>query len=414
MLVVVAYDISNDRRRTRLHKRLKDFGAPVQYSVFECELEKAEINKLQHAVDEIVRQGDDVQYYFLCAACAARVARSETSPRRRKKAPPEEFVVVADEDEAGEQPSFYEAVGEYSLMAQVCDGRNLRAAWKKVKANRGCAGVDKETLADFAKKVGRNLARLQDELLSSTYMPAPVLRVSIPKPNGGRRTLGIPTVRDRVAQQAVYRVIGAIWEPVFSDASYAYRPGRSVGKALRAIERLRDRGFRWVVDADINDYFDNIDHGLLIRMVRKKVEEPHILRLISLWLKAQAFDGKVSIERLRGVPQGGVISPLLANIYLDYLDKELLDENYHLVRYADDFLILCNDKAKARQAVLKTEQILGELKLSLNRKKTRMTSFRDGFEFLGAYFIDNLRLPGKKARARSRLRWRLPGDRKRR
>jgi len=403
MFVIVAYDISDDKRRTRLHKRLKDFGVPVQYSIFECELEKREVARMKIEVGKIVDRSDNIKYYFLCAACA-RKAFGTLAPVKT----PSLFVVTDAGEDAGDEKVSLLPVYQYSLMAQVCDPQNLRLAWKRIKANRGCAGVDRITLAKFAKNASRNLAGLQAELLNGAYRPAPVRRVSIPKSGDGVRWLGIPTVRDRVAQQAVYLVLGAIWDPTFSEVSFAYRPGRSVGKALKMIERLRNRGFTWVVDADINGYFDNIDHELIIQMVAEKIDDEHILRLISLWLKAQAFDGKYYMERLRGVPQGGVISPLLANIYLDYMDKKVLKEDYRLVRYADDFVILCNDKAKAEQAVTDVKAILGELKLELNPEKSRITSFKDGFEFLGTLFVGKMRLPGKKARAKSKMRWQLP------
>ena len=404
MFVIVAYDISSDKRRTKLHKRLKDFGTPVQFSVFECELEKREIDQMQKEVNNIITRGDDVKFYFLCAACARKAFGTVPTVKT-----PKLFVITEDgEGESSDSDAPHSGIDQYGLMAQVCDPQNLRQAWKRVKTNRGCAGVDRVTLAKFAKNASRNLSILQAELLDGTYRPAAIRRVSIPKDDGGVRWLGIPTVRDRVAQQAVYLILGAIWDPTFSEVSFAYRPGRSVGKALRMIEGLRNHGFIWVVDADINAYFDNIDHELLIRMVAEKVDDEHILYLITLWLKSQAFDGKHYLEMLRGVPQGGVISPLLANIYLDYLDKKVLKDDYRLVRYADDFVILCNDKAKAAQAVTDVKVILGELKLELNPEKSRITSFKDGFEFLGTLFVGNMRLPGKKARAKSKMRWQLP------
>lgn len=403
MFVIVAYDVSDDKRRTRLHKKLKDFGVPVQFSVFECELEKHEVEQMHQEVHKIIARGDDVKYYYLCAACARKACGTVPTAKT-----PKLFVITEDGAEGSEDiEAPLSAIDQYSLMAQVCDPQNLRQAWKLVKSNRGCAGVDRITLAKFAKNASRNLAILQAELLDGTYIPAAVRRVSIPKDDGGVRWLGIPTVRDRVAQQAAYLVLGTIWDPTFSEVSFAYRPGRSVGKALRLIEGLRNHGFIWVVDADINAYFDNIDHELLMRMVAEKVDDEHILRLISLWLKSHAFDGKHYLERLRGVPQGGVLSPLLANIYLDYLDKKVLKVDYRLVRYADDFVILCNDRAKAAQAVTDVKVILGELKLELNPEKSRITSFKDGFEFLVTLFVGNMRLPGKKARAKSKMRWQL-------
>jgi len=407
MLVIVCYDITDDRRRNALHKRLKRFGEPVQYSVFECPCTRGELVAMKREVAEIITREDDVRYYRLCAACESRLAPGQ---RKRRKEP--SFVITGEpgdgtalEGRAATTSAI--EVEPFGLMAQACSYRNLQEAWKRVKSNRGCAGIDRITVRRFSLRLSRNLSRLRTELLNGTYTPQPLKLVLIPKKSGGMRSLGIPTIRDRVAQQAVYRVIAPVWEPHLSEASFAYRPGRSVGKAVRVVEKWRSRGYIWVVDADINSYFDNVDHGMLMEMVSSRIDDKKIIELISAWLKVQAFDGKRYTERLRGVPQGGVISPLLSNIYLDYLDRKLLDEHYRLVRYADDFIILCNDRLAARQAVRRAESILGELRLELNEKKTRITSFKEGFEFLGIFFKGGLRLPGRAKRAKSAFRWRI-------
>jgi len=401
LLVVVCYDIPDDRRRVRLHKLLKNYGEPVQYSVFECALGRGEFDFLKSDVAQVIKREDNVRYYRLCAACEAKL---QPSHKRRDKPL---FIITENPGEKEAEAVVTPGIGSYSLMAQVCNKKNLREAWKRVKSNRGCAGGDRITLRKFALRLSRNLSRLRIELLDGTYEPQQLLLVKIPKKTGGQRTLGIPTVRDRIAQQSVYRVIAPIWEPHLSEASFAYRPGRSVGKAIRIIEKWRNRGFAWVVDADINSCFDNIDHDMLLDMVSARIDDQHVMNLISKWLKVRASDGKNLIERMRGVPQGGVIPPLLANIYLDYLDRKLLDEHYKLVRYADDFVVLCNNQEMAQRAVQRVEVILRELKLELNDRKTRITSFKDGFEFLGVFFKGRLRLPGQQARSKSRIKWRF-------
>lgn len=408
MYVAVTYDISDDRRRTKLHKRLKDFGVPVQYSVFECDLEPSDVRALKATVAKVIKpQEDHVRYYHLCAECAGKIEATMGGTARFGEA----IVVGEMEEDYEAEPSKFVSVGEYSQMAEACAADNLRLAFKHVDSKRGCAGVDTVTLSKFAKNLRENLFKLQAALLDGTYKPLPVRRVFIPKKDGGRRPLGIPTVRDRVAQQAVYQVIGPIWDPEMEEVSFAYRPGRSVGKAVKAITKLRDRGYEWVVDADINDYFENIDHKMLMDMVATKISDKHILRLVDMWLKAQVLDGKRLTEHLKGTPQGGVISPLLANIYLDYMDKKLLADGYKLVRYADDFVVLCSNKASASRAVKRVEEVLSDLKLELKAEKTRITSFGDGFEFLGNVFAGKLVLPAKKL-ARSRFgRWTWKGKR---
>ena len=286
---------------------------------------------------------------------------------------------------------------------QVLEDANLLTAWYKVRANKGCAGIDRESIDDFERRLMANLALLRDEVIYRTYRPRPLFRVHIPKKSGhGLRALSIPTVRDRVLQTAVALVLTPVFEAEFEECSYAYRPGRSVDMAVRRVERLRDQGFIWVVDADIHSYFDEIDHARLLSEVEKQVQDQEILHLIRLWLTVEVVDGKKRFRLRKGVPQGSPLSPLLANLFLDRLDEAMLDENLRLVRFADDFLILCRRKQSADQALEFTADLLESLRLSLNREKTRVVDFNQGFRFLGVEFIRSLALKTKYPASRSR------------
>ena len=267
---------------------------------------------------------------------------------------------------------------------------NLHQAWSKVYENQGCAGVDRQTLAAFAEHLHLNLGTLRDEVLHETYQPLPLLRVELEKPTGGKRPLSIPSVRDRVLQTAVTRVIEPVFEAGFEDCSFAYRKGRSVEQAVNRIQCLQRQGYQWVVDADIQSFFDNIDHTLLMQEVGKLIADTGLLRLIQQWLQAAVIDGERQFSMHKGVPQGSPIAPLLSNLYLDHLDEALLDNNLCLVRFADDFLILCKSQDRAEQALEITDDLLGELRLKLNTRKTQIVHFDQGFRFLGVQFIRSL------------------------
>ncbi|MFA5925043.1 MAG: reverse transcriptase domain-containing protein [Methylococcaceae bacterium] len=228
---------------------------------------------------------------------------------------------------------------------------NLHQAWSKVYENQGCAGVDRQTLMAFAGQLHLNLETLRNEVLYETYQPQPLLRVPVEKPDGGQRLLSIPTVRDRVLQTAVTRVIEPLFEAEFEDCSFAYRKGRSVEQALERIQCLQRQGYQWVVDADIQGFFDNIDHTLLMMEVGKFITDTGLLRLIQLWLRATVVDGNRQFVLHKGVAQGSPLAPLLSNLYLHHLDEALLDNNLCLVRFADDFLILCKSQNRAEQAL---------------------------------------------------------------
>jgi group II intron reverse transcriptase/maturase len=273
---------------------------------------------------------------------------------------------------------------------EVLTDYNLLAAWVKVRENRGGPGADGVSIEDFERGLMQGLDGLRKEVLAGTYRPRPLLRVEVPKRGGGVRPLSIPALRDRVVQTAVALRLTPVFEAEFEDVSFAYRRGRSVDQAVARIERLRDEGYRWVADADIRNFFDEIDQDLLMREVETLVKDPGILGLIRLWLRAEVQDGDRSYRLTRGVPQGSPLSPLLSNLYLDRLDEALLNENLKLVRFSDDFVVLCRNRSAAEQALELTGEVLEGLKLALHEEKTRVVDFDHGFRFLGVQFIRSM------------------------
>ncbi len=266
----------------------------------------------------------------------------------------------------------------------------LHQAWSKAYENQGCAGVDRQTLMAFAGQLHLNLETLRNEVLYETYQPLPLLRVELEKPDESLRLLSIPTVRDRVLQTAVTRVIEPLFEAEFEECSFAYRKGRSVEQALERKQSLQRQGYHWVVDADIQGFFDNIDHTLLMMEVSKLITDVGLLRLIQQWLHATVADCNRKFVLHKGVAQGSPLAPLLSNLYLHHLDEALLDNNLCLVRFTDDFLILCKSRNRAEQALELTDSVLRQLRLSLNTRKTRIVHFDQGFRFLGVQFIRSL------------------------
>jgi RNA-directed DNA polymerase len=289
----------------------------------------------------------------------------------------------------------------YSLSDKVHATRTLALAFAKVEANKGAAGVDGVSVERFAACSDRYLAELAVELREGKYRPQPVKRVDIPKGDGRTtRPLGIPAVKDRVAQQAVRLVIEPIFEHAFADGSYGFRPGRSCHDALRDVDRLIKEGFTHVVDADLRSYFDSIPHERLVARVAEKVSDGRILDLIRGWLTADILKGLEQWTPTAGTPQGGVLSPLLANIYLDPLDRLMAARGFRMVRYADDFVILCATPGEAEEALAVVGAWVAENGLMLHPDKTHVGDCRQpgqGFEFLGYRFEAGRRLVRKKS-----------------
>lgn len=282
------------------------------------------------------------------------------------------------------------------LYNQMALPDTLFQAWNKVVSNDGMAGYDKQSITDYSWRIEKHLADLGTQLLTGTYEPQPLLKLVMLKPSGKLRTLLIPTVMERVAQTAAAMVLTPLVESELGANTFAYRKGLSRMTAAREIERLRNLGYNWVVDADISSFFDTVDHSLLFQRLRELCDDEELLMLISRWLTALIVDGhKPKVKNTTGLPQGCPISPMLANLYLDKFDECIEKEGFKLVRFADDFLILCKSKPKAEAALQLSESALAELKLQLNNEKTRITTFSEGFKYLGYLFIRSLVLPTK-------------------
>lgn len=279
----------------------------------------------------------------------------------------------------------------YSLYGQLLNKQRLYEGYKKVRKAKGAAGIDGQSLSDFALNLDGNLDQLLTELRDKSYRPQPVRRVEIPKDSGGIRLLGIPAVRDRIVQQVLADILTPIYDPHFHPSSYGYRPGRSAHDAIdKSTLFIRRYGRRHVVDMDLSKCFDRLDHGLILQSLRRRVSDGSILRLVERFLKSGVMvDGVLHTTEL-GSPQGGVISPLIANIYLDVFDQAMRKRNHRIVRYADDILILCSSRKAAEHALEVATQILEqELKLVINRDKTHIAHSDDGIAFLGVEIASN-------------------------
>jgi len=293
----------------------------------------------------------------------------------------------------------------FSLIDKVGAPKTLDAAWAKVRSNRGAAGVDGVSLERFAAGSEAYLSELSRALRTGTYRPQPVKRVEIPKGDGRTRPLGIPAVKDRVAQAAVKLVIEPIFEAQFLDVSYGFRPGRGCHDALRAVDEAIKEGFTFVVDADLQSFFDSIPHEPLMRQVEARISDGRVLDLLESWLKAEVMAGLERWTPTAGSPQGAVISPLLANIYLHPLDALVTSLGHRMVRYADDFVILCQDREEADRALAAVRRWVEDAGLRLHPDKTHVGDCRqigEGFDFLGYRFEAGRRLVRKKSLQRLR------------
>lgn len=261
-------------------------------------------------------------------------------------------------------------------------------SWRKVRANKGAHGLDRVTIHMYEQDVETHLRELQRKLMEDRFEPTAVRRVFIPKASNPkqRRPLGIPTVTDRICQQAIHQVLNPVFEPTFSARSFGFITGRTAHHAIATAIRDAKEGFRFAVDADIDSFFDRLDCDVVMSHVCAKVADGRVLRLIEAFLKAGVCENSVVSVPTEGTPQGGVISPLLSNIVLDTFDKAIEARGWRLVRYADDFVILTKTAAEATEAMAYASEVLGKLKLKLHETKTRLTNFNDGFEFLGFRF----------------------------
>lgn len=273
----------------------------------------------------------------------------------------------------------------YSLFDKIYQKENLAEAFKQVKQNHGAPGVDGVTVEKYESELSENLELIQTELKTKTYTPSPVRRVMIDKPDGGKRPLGIPTVKDRVVQQAVVNKMNPIFDDGFHPSSYGYRKGRSQAQAIeKATQFARKYQFRFAVDMDLSKCFDRLDHEFLINEVAKKISDGSVLWLIRTFLKSGALEDGRFIETEEGSPQGGVISPLLSNIYLNVFDQEMKARGIRIVRFADDILIFAVSKAEAgNYKALATMILEKQMKLTVNKEKTHITSLEQGIDFLG-------------------------------
>jgi len=273
----------------------------------------------------------------------------------------------------------------YSLYDKMLIRENLVKAFKKVKSAKGAGGVDGQSINDFAKSVDANIDQLLTELSGKTYRPQPVRRKEITKPTGGVRLLGIPTVRDRVVQQALLNLLQPIFDPEFHPSSYGYRPGRSSHNAItKATMFIREYERKWVVDMDLSKCFDTLNHDLIINSFRKRIKDGSILTLLEQMLKSGVMTDEGWQSSEIGSPQGGVISPLVANVYLDDFDQEMMQRGHRIIRYADDILILCQSKKSAVNALHQATKYLEEdLHLTVNQTKTHICHSFKGVNFLG-------------------------------
>ena len=288
----------------------------------------------------------------------------------------------------------------FSLMDKVYSLKNLKSAWARVQLNAGAAGIDRQTIDLFAKNEEWELQQLHEQLRDGSYRPQAVRRTWINKPGSTeKRPLGIPAVRDRVVQTALRHVLEPIWDAEFAETSYGFRPGRGCRDALRRVDELLKQGHTFVVDADLRKYFDTIPHDRLMEAVGQRIADGKVLALIESYLQAGTMDGEELQESEQGTPQGAVVSPLLANLYLNDLDHEAARQGFAMVRYADDFVILCRSREEAERALAWVRGRVEAKGLTLHPEKTRLVDAtqKGGFDFLGYHFERGMRWPRKKS-----------------
>jgi len=290
----------------------------------------------------------------------------------------------------------------HSLIDKVYKRENLLSAYREVAANKGAPGVDHVTIEDFGISLLRDVSKLEKQLRDGTYCPQAIKRVYIPKPGSKEtRPLGIPTVRDRVVQNALRHVLEPILERQFAEHSYGFRPNRGCKDALRRVDGLVKAGYKYTVDVDLKSYFDTIPHDLLIKELRKYVADNRAIGLVEKFLQAEIVDGKDRWVPKTGAPQGAIISPLLSNLYLNDLDHVMAGQGYQMTRYADDLVIQCRTREEAELALALVNAWVIERGLMLHPTKTKIVHVdEEGFEFLGYRFIKHRRFPRPKSLAK--------------
>jgi group II intron reverse transcriptase/maturase len=296
------------------------------------------------------------------------------------------------------------AVKVHSLIDKIYKPKNLELAWEKVKRNKGAAGIDGQSIEEFENNRVENLKRLHDGLQNKTYQPQPVKQQLLPKSGqpGKYRPLGIPTIFDRVCQQAILNRLEPIFEPIFDEANFGYRRGRSTKDALRKIWKEIEEGNEWIVDADLRDFFGSACHQKLLTLFNQRIADGRVLSLLDSIMKAGCIAEGKKLSTEQGVPQGGVISPLASNVLLTPFDREMRRKGYQLTRFADDWVVTCRTRAEAQAVLNFATKVLGKLGVVLNKEKTKIVHVRYGFEFLG-YKIKRgskpLRLPTHKIKS---------------
>ena len=270
---------------------------------------------------------------------------------------------------------------------------SLIKGFNQVSANDGAPGFDKVTIYDFEEDLENQIRLLHNELASFNYQPKPVIFFEREKADGGKRLLSIYSVRDRTAQASAMQILNPIFETNYEDESFGFRKGYSRETAARQINKLYEEGFKWIVDADIKQYFDSVNHDLLFEKLNQIVKEKRVIDLLTKWIQAEYIVNGKKNRVSKGLVQGSVVSPMLANIYLDKFDEDLKKEGYKLIRYADDFIIMTKEKPEAEQALKLTKEILKSLQLEINEQKTTVKSFDEGFKYLGYIFLKSLIVP---------------------